>query len=413
MKLLEDLKWRGILNSVTNEDKLNSAIMQNKSAYIGFDPTASSLHLGNYVMLIMARRLQLYGIKTYVVVGGATGMIGDPSGKSSERILLDEETILCNKKAIIKQLEKYASKNILDNFDNFKDMSFLTFLRDVGKKVSINYLLEKEIIKTRLESTGLSFTEFSYNLIQSYDFLQFYKNYDVAIQVGGSDQWGNITAGIEMIRKTIGENNLACGLTLNLLTNSDGKKFGKSEKGAIFLDPNLTSPYSMYQFLINQSDDDVIRLLKFLTLLNKEEIQEIENIHFQAPFKRYAQNMLAKWIVVDIHGEQTYNRVKEISSILFNGDIKQLNINELKMTFENVPSTSIDCDEMNIVDFLIASKIVNSKREARELITNNSIIINGDKINDLSFIVKKSDAFNNEFTIIKKGKKNYFLTNWL
>ena len=200
---------------------------------------------------------------------------------------------------------------------------------------------------------------------------------------------------------------------MNLLTNSDGKKFGKSEKGAIFLDPNLTSPYSMYQFLINQSDDDVIRLLKFLTLLNKEEIQEIENIHFQAPFKRYAQNMLAKWIVVDIHGEQTYNRVKEISSILFNGDIKQLNINELKMTFENVPSTSIDCDEMNIVDFLIASKIVNSKREARELITNNSIIINGDKINDLSFIVKKSDAFNNEFTIIKKGKKNYFLTNWL
>ncbi len=412
MKLLDDLKWRGILNSITNEEKLYLAIEQNKCAYIGFDPSASSLHLGNYVMLIMARRLQSYGIKTYTVVGGATGMIGDPSGKSNERNLLDAETVNKNKLAIKKQLEKYASKNILDNLDNFKDMSFLTFLRDAGKMVSINYLLEKEIIKTRLETTGLSYTEFSYNLIQSYDFLQFYKNYGIAIQVGGSDQWGNITAGIEMIRKSLGDDNLACGLTLNLLTNSDGKKFGKSEKGAIFLDPKLTSPYAMYQFLINQSDADVIKLLKFLTLLSHDEINEIEKIQMAEPFKRHAQHELAKWVMVDVHGEQVYNRVKEISSILFNGDIKSLSIDELKMAMDNVPSTTINDSEMNIVDFLIENKIADSKRAARELITNNSIMINGIKINDLEFVVKKSDAYNQEFTITKKGKKNYFLTNW-
>lgn len=412
MKLIDDLKWRGILNAITNEEKLEEAIKLKKCAYVGFDPSAPSLHLGNYVMLIMVRRLELYGIKTYAIIGGATGMIGDPSGKSSERNLLDFETVNRNKLAIKEQLKKYASQNILDNYDNFKDMNYLTFLRDVGKMVNINYLLEKEIIKTRLETTGMSYTEFSYNLIQSYDFLQFYKNYDVAIQVGGSDQWGNITAGIEMIRKSLGDNNLACGLTLNLLTNSEGKKFGKSEKGAIFLDPNLTSPYTMYQFLINQTDADVIKLLKFLTLLSHEEIVEIENIHSKEPFKRYAQHELAKWVMIDVHGKEIYERVKEISEILFNGDIKKLTISELKLAMNNVPSVDIKDNELNIVDFIIANNIVDSKRAARELILNNSIMINGEKINNLEFIVKKSDAFNREFTIIKKGKKNYFVTNW-
>lgn len=412
MKLIDDLKWRGILNAITNDEKLEEAIKLNKCAYVGFDPSAPSLHLGNYVMLIMVRRLQLYGIKTYAIIGGATGMIGDPSGKSSERNLLDFETVNKNKLAIKEQLKKFASQNILDNYDNFKDMNYLTFLRDVGKMVNINYLLEKEIIKSRLETTGMSYTEFSYNLIQSYDFLQFYKNYDVAIQVGGSDQWGNITAGIEMIRKSIGDDNLACGITLNLLTNSEGKKFGKSEKGAIFLDPNLTSPYAMYQFLINQTDADVIKLLKFLTLLSHKEISEIEEIHLKEPFRRHAQHKLAKWVMIDIHGKEIYERIKEISEILFNGDIKKLTINELKSAMNNVPSVNINNAELNIVDFIIANNITDSKRVARELITNNSIMINGDKINNLDFIVKKSDAFNNEFTIIKKGKKNYFVTNW-
>ena len=215
--------------------------MQNKkAAYVGFDPSAASLHLGNYIMIMMVRRLNLAGVKTYAVVGGATGMIGDPSGKSNERNLLDEQTVLNNKAKIVAQLRKYATSDILDNYDHFKNMNYLTFLRDIGKFVNINYLLEKEIIKKRLETTGLSYTEFSYNLIQSYDFFKFYKDLDVHMQIGGSDQWGNITAGIELIRKMLGDDNNAVGMTMNLLTNSEGKKFGKSEKGAIYLDKSMT-----------------------------------------------------------------------------------------------------------------------------------------------------------------------------
>ena len=412
MKFLDDLKWRGILNSITNEEKFEKLVSQNKCAYVGFDPSAMSLHLGNYVMLMMVRRLNAAGIKTYAVVGGATGMIGDPSGKSSERNLLTPEVVEKNKKAIVEQLKQYATKDVLDNYDNFKDMSFLTFLRDVGKMVSINYLLEKEVIKTRLETTGLSYTEFSYNLIQSYDFLTYYQKYNVALQVGGSDQWGNITAGIEMIRKTVGDDNVACGITMNLLTNSEGKKFGKSEKGAIFLNPELTSPYEMYQFLINQPDSEVIKLLKFLTMLPKEEIESIEEIQTKEPFKRVAQQKLAEVVVSDVHGVDVYNRVKEISSILFNGDITTLTAKELKMAMNNVPSANIESNEMNIIDLLITVGVADSKRLARELVTGNSIMINGVKVNDVNFIVTKNDAFDNEFTVIKKGKKNYFVARW-
>ena len=412
MKFLDDLKWRGILNSITNEEKFEKLVAENKCAYVGFDPSAISLHLGNYVMLMMVRRLNAAGIKTYAVVGGATGMIGDPSGKSAERNLLTADVVNKNKAAIVEQLKKYATNDVLDNYDNFKDMSFLTFLRDVGKMVSINYLLEKEVIKTRLETTGLSYTEFSYNLIQSYDFLTYYQKYNVALQVGGSDQWGNITAGIEMIRKTVGDDNVACGITMNLLTNSEGKKFGKSEKGAIFLNPELTSPYEMYQFLINQPDSEVIKLLKFLTMLSKDEIESIELVHTQEPFKRIAQQKLAEIVVSDVHGTETYNRVKEISSILFNGDITTLTTKELKMAMNNVPSAKMESSEMNIVDLLIALGVADSKRLARELVSNNSIMINGQKVNDTEFIVKKSNAFDNEFTVVKKGKKNYFVATW-
>ncbi|GAA5414940.1 tyrosine--tRNA ligase [Ureaplasma ceti] len=412
MNILDDLKWRGILNAITNEEKFAEVLNQHKCAYVGFDPSASSLHLGNYVMLMMVRRLNQAGIKTYAMVGGATGMIGDPSGKSAERNLLNAETVEFNKQAIIRQLKKYATEDVLDNYEHFKNMSFLTFLRDVGKMVSINYLLEKEVIKTRLESSGLSYTEFSYNLIQSYDFLTYYQNYNVALQVGGSDQWGNITAGIEMIRKTVGDENIACGMTMNLLTNSEGKKFGKSEKGAIFLDPSLTSPYEMYQFLINQPDSEVIKLLKFLTLLSHDEITAIEAAHLAEPAKRIAQTKLAEFVVTDIHGADVYNRVQEISKILFSGDIKSLSLAELKSAMQNVPSEVIEAEEINIVDLLVALNVVTSKTKARELVSNNSIMINGDKVNDLEFMVKKADAFNQEFTVVKKGKKNYFVASF-
>lgn len=413
MNLLDDLQWRGLVNAITNEDKLIEFIKNKKAAYVGFDPSAASLHLGNYVMIMMARRLNSYGIKTYALVGGATGMIGDPSGKSSERNLLDEQTVINNKLAIIEQLKKYATSDIVDNYEHFKNMSFLTFLRDVGKYVNINYLLEKEIIKTRLESTGLSYTEFSYNLIQSYDFYRLYQDLDVHLQIGGSDQWGNITGGIELIRKMIGdENNKAVGLTVNLLTNSEGKKFGKSEKGAIFLDKNLTSPYEMYQYLINQSDEDVAKLLKVFTLLTKEEIESILEEHNSDPSKRKAQQELANWVVSDIHGKEELANVISISQKLFSGNIKDINVNDLKLALSNVPSANINANELNIVDFLVEAKVVSSKTQARELVSSNSISINGDKVNDSNFIVSKANAFNNEFTVIRKGKKNYFIAKW-
>lgn len=413
MNLLDDLQWRGLINAITNEDKLIEFIKNKKAAYVGFDPSAASLHLGNYVMIMMARRLISYGIKTYALVGGATGMIGDPSGKSSERNLLDEQTVINNKLAIIEQLKKYATNDIVDNYEHFRNMSFLTFLRDVGKYVNVNYLLEKEIIKTRLESTGLSYTEFSYNLIQSYDFYCLYQDLGVHLQIGGSDQWGNITGGIELIRKMIGdENNKAVGLTINLLTNSEGKKFGKSEKGAIFLDKNLTSPYEMYQYLINQSDEDVVKLLKVFTLLTREEIESILQEHNSDPSKRKAQQELANWVVSDIHGKEELANVISISQKLFSGNIKDINVNDLKLALSNVPNTNINFSELNIVDFLVEAKVVSSKTQARELVSSNSISINGDKVNDLNFIVSKANAFNNEFTVIRKGKKNYFIAKW-
>lgn len=412
MNWFEDLQWRGLINSVTNEEKLVQFIKNKKAAYVGFDPSAASLHLGNYVMIMMARRLNMAGVKTYALVGGATGMIGDPSGKSSERNLLDEKTVLENKKAIVIQLKKYATENIIDNYDHFKNMNFLTFLRDIGKFVNINYLLEKEIIKSRLETTGLSYTEFSYNLIQSYDFLQLYQNLDVHMQIGGSDQWGNITAGIELIRKIVGDNNGAVGLTVNLLTNSEGKKFGKSEKGAIYLDKTMTSPYEMYQYLLNQSDSDVIKLLKVFTLLSKQEIESIESQHFANPTARIAQNALANYVVKDIHNEEELNNAIEISKKLFGGDISNLKASDLKLALNNVQSCDVEESQYNVVDFLVAGKVVASKTQAREVISSGGILINGKKVIDLQEIVKKEEAFDNEFTVIRKGKKNYFLVKW-
>lgn len=412
MNWLEDLQWRGLVNAITNETKLIKIVEDKRAAYVGFDPSAASLHLGNYVMIMMVRRLNLAGIKTYAIVGGATGMIGDPSGKSSERNLLDQSTVESNKKAIIEQLKRYATPDIIDNYDHFKDMNYLTFLRDVGKLVNINYLLEKEIIKTRLETTGLSYTEFSYNLIQSYDFLKLYQEKNVHLQIGGSDQWGNITAGIEMIRKVIGDNNTAVGMTMNLLTNSEGKKFGKSEKGAIYLDKSLTSPYEMYQYLINQSDEDVIKLLKVFTLLTKQEIEEIQKQHLENPKDRIAQNALANWVLTDIHGNDELQNVIEISQKLFKGDIQGMKVEDLRIAFQTVPKAAVADTEYNIIDFLLQAHVVSSKTQARELVTTNAISINGLKINNVDFKVTKSDAFDKEFTIIKKGKKNYFIAKW-
>ena len=410
---LNELKWRGILNNVTNEEKLVKAIKNNKAAYIGFDPTAKSLHLGNYVMIMLLRRFQQFGIKSYALIGGATGQIGDPSGKSSERNLLDLEKVNENKKHIIKQLKEYGKvEEVLDNYDNFKEMNVLDFLRDVGKLINVNYMLEKDIIKTRLE-VGISYTEFTYMLIQGYDFLKYYQTKNVAIQAGGSDQWGNITTGCEMIRKVVGEDNLACGITINLLLKSDGTKFGKSEKGAIFLDKNLTSPYEMYQFLINQEDKDVINLLKFLTLLTEQEINNLEEDLKQNPRERKAQKVLAELILTDIHGKSAFEQSLKISKSLFSDDFNSLSNDDWKQVYNTIPNFELEANSYSLVELLVKSSIAPSNREARQLISAGSIMVNGIKINDETKTFSNNDVISGNFTIIKKGKRNYFIIQWI
>lgn len=409
--LIKDLKARNLINNITNEEKLIKALEKNKGIYVGFDPSADSLHLGNYIMIMLLKRFRLYNIKTLALVGGATGMIGDPSGKSAERNLLDKTILEKNIAKIKFQLEKFTNSQVINNYVFYENMTFLDFLRDVGKLININYLLEKEIINSRL-SVGISYTEFSYNLLQGYDFLQLYKNDNIAIQAGGSDQWGNITTGIEMIRKNLGDDNIACGLTINLLTNSEGKKFGKSEKGAIYLDENKSTVYEMYQFLINQSDADVEKLLNFLTLIDVEEIKKIMQAHKNDPALRVAQKALAKAVVVDIHGQQKYEQALHISEVLFNGSISTLNQEELEIAIKSLPATKLDKDEIKIIDLLNLANISSSNRIARDFLNTGSILINDIKINDENFLVKKQDAINQKFSIIRKGKRNYFLILW-
>ncbi|KEZ24032.1 tyrosine--tRNA ligase [Ureaplasma diversum] len=410
-KLIKELKERGLINNITNEQKLEQALANDKAIYIGFDPSAISLHLGNYVAINVLQYFKAYGIKTYVILGGATGMIGDPGGRSSERNLLDEATLLKNVEGISKQLTALTQSTIINNYDFYKDMNFMHFLRVAGKLINVNYLLEKEVIASRLES-GISFTEFSYNLIQGYDFLQLYNNYDVSIQVGGSDQWGNITTGIEMIRKSNGDDNTACGITINLLTNSEGKKFGKSEKGAVFLDEELTSVYEMYQFLLNQPDADVKKLLLFTTRLPLDEIEQIMLEHETNKGLRYAQKRLAETVVVNIHGQEKYNQAVLISQALFSGKLDELNHDDFILALKNLETTPIEGDSISLLELLIAANISTSNRISRELISNGSIMINNQKIVDNEFVVKKIDAYEQQYTLIKKGKRNYYLVLW-
>ncbi len=409
---LEDLKSRGIINNITNEKKVIKAFEQGKGIYVGFDPSAESLHLGNYTMIMFLKRLSRNNIKTYALVGGATGMIGDPSGKSNERNLLDEKKVEINKQFIKKQLEKFSESESLDNYDHFKDMNFLTFLRTAGKLINVNYMLEKESINTRLE-TGISFTEFAYTLIQGYDFLYLYENKDIYLQAGGSDQWGNITTGIEMIRKNSDLETQAAGLTLNLLLKSDGNKFGKSEKGAIFLDEKLTSPYEMYQFLINQNDTDVIKLLNFLTLIPTSEIKEIQKKSLANPKERIAQKILAQDIVINVHGKEKYNQSLKISDVLFSGNIIDLTSDEINMIFNTIPSIELTNNNFNLKEVLTLLEFSTSNKTARELIKNSSIEINGYKIDDENMIINNEHVIVSNYTIFKKGKKNYKLIKWI
>ncbi len=417
MTLLEDLKWRELIHQTTDINALNKLLETAKiTFYLGFDPSADSLHLGNLLPLITARRFQLQGHKPILLAGGATGMVGDPSGKESERSLLDFKTIQSNVSHISKQMSqifdfKSSNKAILvNNYDWFKKINVLDFLRDTGKHFTVNYLLDREWIKSRLES-GISFTEFSYSLIQAYDYLVLNQKYGCSLQIGGSDQWGNIISGVDLIKaKTQKE---VHALSIPLLLNSDGKKFGKSEQGCIFLDKKKTTAYQMYQYLFNTDDRDVIKFLKEFTFLSKEEINLLEKQVKETPETREAQKVLARSITELIHGKNAVLRCDKISNALFYGDFKKLNKLELEEGLNDVPTFEIkNQKEINLVDLLILGNISSSKRQAREDIQNNAILINNQVFNNIDTIITKSQTLFNQYLIIRKGKRNYFLCKW-
>ncbi|WP_041593718.1 tyrosine--tRNA ligase [Mycoplasmopsis cynos] len=406
MNIIKDLKDRGILKDITNIEKFQN-IDNQAFIYSGFDPTAKSLHLGNYIQISVLLRLKKAGINVIALVGGATGIIGDPSFRSSERVMLDDKEILNNKSSIIKQLQKFDLK-VIDNFDFYNNMSILDFLKNVGTLININYLLSKDSITSRLDN-GLSFTEFTYSLIQGWDFYKLYKDYNVYGQFGGSDQWGNITTGLEIISKKEGANHKGFAFTTNLLTDQTGKKFGKSTGGgSLWLNPELTKPYQMYQFLLNQPDEEVEKLLKWLTFLELSEIDKIIKEHNLDPKKRHAQKQLAYQIIKDIHGQNEANASKSLSSILFDKDldISKISINDIELIMSELKVLEVKKNE-NLIESLIELKVVKSKREAREFIEKGAIKLNLKSIDESQ--KNYSEFFDNYYAILHIGKKNIYL----
>lgn len=405
MKLYEDLKWRGLIKDVAGndlEDKLNN---ENITFYWGTDPTADSLHLGHYSSLVTAKRLAAYGHHPILLIGGATGLIGDPR-PTSEREIISKEELARNLKGINEQVSNIFKGNveIVNNNDWISKFNLTDFLREVGKYINVNYMLDKDIINRRL-STGITFAEFAYTLIQGYDFLHLFKEKNCILQAAGSDQWGNITTGLELIKKKTGKE--AYAFTMPLILDAAGKKFGKSEGNALWLDENKTSSYELYQYLINSDDSKVIEYLKVFTFLSKEEIEKLELSTKENPHLREAHKALAREVITDLHGIDSYNRALKISQSLFSGNVKNLSKEEIKIGFKDVPN--FKAREENIVEFLVNNKIASSKREAREFINANSIMINGDKITDIDYKVTKDCAIDNEVLVIRRGKKKYYI----
>jgi tyrosyl-tRNA synthetase len=419
MTLLEDLQWRGIIYQQTDEDGIKETLEKEKiSLYCGVDPTADSMHIGHLLPYLTLRRFQKHGHRPIVLVGGATGMIGDPSGKSEERKLQTTDVIQYNVECIQKQLSQIFEFEgehgaiMVNNYDWAGSMDIVTFLRDYGKHVGVNYMLAKDTIANRLE-TGISFTEFTYTILQAMDFLHLYENFDCKMQVGGSDQWGNITTGLELIRKMAPEGSKAFGLTIPLVTKADGTKFGKTESGAIWLDPEKTTPYEFYQFWINTADADVVKYLKFFTFLSKEEIEGLEESVKNEPHLRKAQKALAEEMTRLIHGQDSLDQAIKITEALFNGEIQNLTAAEIKQGFKDVPSYEHTTgEEIGIVDLLIAAGIVSSKRQAREDVTNGAVSINGQRVTETDYVVSEKSRIEGQFTVIRRGKKKYFLIKY-
>ena len=421
--LIAELQWRGMIQDIMpgTEDQLKKEMT---TGYIGFDPTADSLHIGNLVPIILLNHLQRCGHKPIALVGGATGMVGDPSGKSEERNLLSEEALNHNLSGVKKQLEKYldfdSSKpnaaEMANNYDWFKDFTFLNFIRDVGKHITVNYMMSKDSVKKRLEGeTGMSFTEFTYQLVQGYDFYYLNKNKNVKLQMGGSDQWGNIVTGTELIRRKGGGEGFA--FTCPLITKADGGKFGKSEKGNVWLDPKRTSTYQFYQFWLNTADADAEKYIKIFTFLPKEEIDALLESHKGNEHQRLLQKKLAEQVTCFVHSRADYEFAVNASQILFNNDtaeiLKQLNEDQLLQVLDGVPTVNIAktvLDEgIDVVSFLADTNIFPSKGEARKMVQGGGVSINKNKVDSIEQLVKTDSLLNNKYLLVQKGKKNYYL----
>lgn len=415
--LLEDLKYRGIVYQMTDEEAINKMLENEKiSLYCGADPTADSLHIGHLVPFLTMRRFQQHGHRPVVLIGGGTGMIGDPSFKADERKLLTEDEVDANVNAIKKQMENifdFSDDNaavLVNNKDWLKDISLISFLRDYGKHVGLNYLLAKDAIQSRLE-TGISYTEFTYTILQAIDFGHLNKEFDVRIQIGGSDQWGNILSGLELMRRMYGTTNSE-GLTIPLITKADGKKFGKTESGNIWLDKKRTSPYEFYQFWLNQTDDDVIKFIKLFTFIEREEIEALAVSVSEEPHLRKAQKRLAEEITEFLHGESGLEEARKVTEALFSGDIKSLDAAQIKDALKDAPAAEVDGDDNGLVNVLVNAGISPSRRQAREDIQNGAIYINGERQQDVSSTISADDKINGEFTVFRRGKKKYTIVNY-
>ena len=417
MNIIDDLMWRGAINQMTDEEGLRQLTQEKAvSLYCGVDPTGDSMHIGHLIPFMILRRFQLAGHRPVIVIGGATGSIGDPSGRTSERVLQTKEQVQHNVEKLTAQMkrlfltsqEDQEAVRLVNNYDWTKELSLLDFLRDYGKHFNLNTMLAKDVVASRLE-VGISFTEFSYQILQSIDFLQLFRKEDVQVQIGGADQWGNITAGLELIRKVEGAEARAYGLTIPLMLKSDGTKFGKSAGGAVWLDPEKTTPYEFYQFWLNQDDRDVIKYIKYFTFLEKEEIEALETAVQEEPHKRQAQKRLAEEVTRFVHGEAALQDALKITNALFTGDVQQLNADEIEQGFKNMPTFESEKVEQNLATWLVDLGIEPSRRQSREDIQNGAISINGEKITDLEHVWTPEKSFEGRFVLVRRGKKKYFL----
>lgn len=404
MTLYEDLKWRGLIQDISDEELINKLNNEKLTFYIGTDPTADSMHIGHYSSFLISKRLAKYGHKPILLVGGATGLIGDPK-PTSERPMISKEEVEKNIEGLTKQAKEIFGFEVVNNYDWIKDINVIDFLRDYGKYFNVGYMLAKDKVKSRME-TGITYAEFSYMILQALDFLYLYQNKNCVLQVAGSDQWGNITSGIELIRRKLDKT--AYGMVMPLVTDSNGVKFGKTEGNALWLDKNKTSSYELYQYLINLEDSMIISYLKKLTFLSKEEIEEIEKSHKERPELREAHKILAREIITDLHGKEEYEKAIKISDALFKGNFNDLTNQELEEAFKGNEIKGIELNK-NILDILVEMNVATSKRQAREFISNNSIEIKGQKMNQMDQVIDEKHLTNGTYLIIKRGKKNYYV----